>query len=188
MILTNLTLDGNGVPDLYPLPVGSMAPYFSGIDQYGESFSLESIKEKGNAVLFFYSGYWCNYCSLKLTQFQKDIEELKNAGANVAVITQDGEEFANRSLQQTGFSVPVLVDFNHIIMKSYKVAYGTDTLAKHSNEIGVNNESFNSTMADVLSIPATYIINQKGIIDFVHFNPMNKDHMSTEEVRQKLKI
>jgi len=188
MITTNLTLDGNGVPDLYPLPVGSMAPYFSGIDQFGDSLSLESIKGKGAAVLFFYSGYWCNFCSIELAKFQKEIEELKNAGANVAVITKDGEEFGNKSMQELGFSVPVLVDFNEIIMKSYKVAYGCDILSKHNNETGFNDPELNSTTDEVLPIPATYIIGQNGLIDYVHFNPKTKDHMSTQEIRQKLKI
>lgn len=189
MITTNLTLNGKDVPDLYPLPIGSMAPYFSGIDQYGDSYSLETLKEKGTSVLFFYSGYWCNYCAKKLQNFQNDLRELADIGVNIAVVTLNGEEFTNKSLKGSNLKVPVLIDFNHTIMKSYKVAFESNTLMKYADEIGINNEHIsNMAESDFLPIPATYIINSKGTIDHVHFTPNHISPMTAEDVKQYLKI
>lgn len=188
MIVTNLTLNGKEIPNLYPLPKGTLAPYFSGIDQFGRSFSLESLKEKGSAVMFFYSGFWCNYCTKKLESFQQDLLELSHQGVNILVVTSEGEEFSNESFENSEQKVPVIIDFNHTIMKSYNVAFKSSELNKYKDDSQCIKVQQAPEPSDLLPIPATYIINPMGVIEHVHFNPNFEEHMSAQEVKQLMKI
>jgi len=160
-------------PSLNPLPVGSIAPYFSGIDQYGDFHSLETLKENKPIILFFYRGYWCNLCMEHLTQFQKDLDKIQKKGFKIVVITNEGEEFRDMTISNTELKFPVLIDFNNSIMEAYKVAFPVKKLEAISQkyEFEVNMEFHMTVGKDVLPIPATYLIDKNGKIKFVHFDP-----------------
>ena len=184
MIITSLTISGNEVPDLCPLPVGSMAPYFSGIDQYGQTHSLETFKEKGPFVLFFHYGYWCRYCIEELKIFNKELQYLKSFGINVLVITQEGEEFRNKVSDKPKQNIPALIDFNQNIMRTYRVAQSKE----HFKNNTAPTNQIKSLKEKSVPIQATFIITKTGIIDFVHYDPDQKSRVSTSKILNQLKV
>src|SRR5207244_11549427 len=51
--------------------VGQKAPDFSLPDQVGDTVSLDSVLQRGPAVVLFYRGEWCPYCDLTLRAYQR---------------------------------------------------------------------------------------------------------------------
>jgi len=73
-------------------------------------------------------------------------------------------------------------------MKSYKVIYEANSSLKRLQNHNASLHKHDGSNPDMLAILAIYIVNQKGIIDFVDFNAEKHTNIAFENVRQHLKI
>ncbi|KAA3609703.1 MAG: AhpC/TSA family protein [Calditrichaeota bacterium] len=170
------------------LQVGDLAPHFEGIDQNGDKIILSTLIQEGPVVLFFYRGFWCPYCNAYLNQLQDSLQMIENKGANVLAITPEQEEYVKETIEKTTASFSIISDKKLEIMKSYKVDFEvTEGKAFSYNLFGMDIKETNVDGSKTLPVPATYIINTLGIIEYAHFNPDYKDRASVVEILQSLK-
>ena len=186
--MSQLTKVNSNAIELKPLALGTMAPYFSGIDQYGDFHSLETLKKNKPIILFFYRGYWCSMCMEHLTNFQQDLNEIQDQGFKVVVITNEAEEYRNLTVAKTKLKFPVLIDFNNSIMESYNVAFNVNHLEAISKkyQFDANVEFHKVNGKEVLPVPATYLIDKNGIIKYMHYNPDFTDKASLKSILEKI--
>ncbi len=148
------------------LSEGTIAPYFAAVDQNGKGVSLSNLTENGKAVIFFYRGYWCSICNHYLADFQDSLSLITDTGAKVIAIAPETAAYQERTIVKNNLSISVISDQKQQIMNAYKVAY--DVNKDYVDYIDVNLKKVNE--ANVLPVPATYIVNKNGIIEKVFFN------------------
>ncbi len=170
------------------LKVGDTAPEFSGKDQNGNAISLSEKLKKGPVVLFFYRGYWCPVCNRYLSRFQEKLSILTAKGASVIAVTPETAENANKTIEKTGLSIPVISDSDLSIMNSYQVAFHVteDYQGKIRQYLKADIAETNGSDEANLPVPATYIIGQDGKITYAFYNPDYKQRASVSEIAQHL--
>ena len=151
------------------LEVGSIAPYFSGIDQNGEFHSLDRLTKDGPCVLIFYRGHWCYFCRQHISKFQKGLDKMRESGFPVVLITPEKPKYIEETVKKTKIKFPVIHDNLNYIMTNYKVARpAPDTLRAPFTKVDL--KEINDTENPVLPVPATYIIGKDGMIKYGHFS------------------
>ena len=159
------------------LKVGDKAPFFTANDYNGAIVDLsESIKEK-KVVLVFYRGAWCPHCNKHMSQLQDSFKMIEAKGAIVIAVSPELDESIEKMVSKTDASFHIISDKGYVIMEKYGVSFKVNrtTLAKYKL-IGVNLEKANGNTDYILPVPATIIINQNGVIDYIHFDENHKNN------------
>lgn len=165
------------------LKVGDKAPLFTGVDNNGKSFSLESALKKGDVVLMFYRGQWCPFCNKQMSQMNDSLAMITNKGATVVAISPEIQENVVKTIQKTKASFPVISDVQMKIMKDYKVNFPVPqaTIDRYKN-FGIDFSVANGENGANLPVPATYVIGKDGKIKYVFFNPDYRKRASVQEI------
>lgn len=170
------------------LKVGDKAPLFIGKTSKGDSLHLQEILQDEKLVLVFYRGVWCPYCNKHLAELQKDIQLINAKDAKVVLITPEQPEFANKANEKANGDFAIISDSNYEIMKAYGVDFkiSEETVTSFYNFVLKNTREANGNEEDILPVPATIIINQQGIIDYIHFDEDYKNRSSVTEILENL--
>ncbi|MGZ5287449.1 MAG: peroxiredoxin family protein [Flavisolibacter sp.] len=168
--------------------INSKAPDFKAKDQDGKDVVLKDIRKKGNIVLVFYRGSWCPHCSRYLKQLQDSFESFKAKGAQIIIVTPQGDEGIDSAVAKSGATFPVIHDKDMKIANNYKVAYKVDdrTLGRYKNA-GIDLLKENNQVKDAwLPVPAVYIINTEGSITFRYFEEDYKKRLPIADIVKAL--
>ena len=169
------------------LTVGETAPAFKGQDAAGRPMELRQLLKKGPVVLYFYRGQWCPYCNKELSQLQDSLQVLTAKGAQVVVVTPETPANIDKTVAKTKAAFPIVHDQNLVIMKSYRTAFTVDeATAQKYKGFGVDLKQANGLDANVLPVPATYVIGRDGKIKFAFFDADYRHRASVRQVAQAL--
>ena len=169
------------------LRVGDAAPTFSAKDANGRSVELRQLLKKGPVVLYFYRGQWCPFCNKQLSQLQDSLQQLTAKGAQVVVVSPETQENIGQTVTKTKASFPIIHDQDFAIMKAYKTAFTVDdATATKDRGFGLDLKKANGADANVLPVPATYIIGKDGKIKFAYFNLDYRRRVTVKQVAQAL--
>ena len=154
-------------------------------DQDGNEVNLEATLKEGPVLLVFLRADWCSYCVRHLKEFQDNIQDIEEAGqAKVIAISPQKSSYMKTFHTENQFSFPILFDIDHVAMKDYKVFFRVTE--KYNNYIkeakGQRVEVYNGDTNAYLPVPATYLIDQNKIIQYVHYDPNYKKRSDLKEV------
>ena len=171
---------------VYPegLKVGDAAPMFTAKDQNGKTVNLKQALKNGPVVMLFYRGQWCPVCNKHLSQLQDSLQQIYDKGATVVAISPETSEFLKQTRVKTNASFTLLYDKNYAIEDAFDVTFKPeDKLIRLYNEkLNAQLEISHSDESDRLPVPATFIINKKGIIIWRQFNPDYKIRASVKDI------
>jgi len=171
------------------LKTGSKAPNFTATTSLHKNVELKNIVKYKQVVLMFYRGQWCPYCNKQLSELQDSLKLITNENAVVIAVTPEKLDQIDKTIKRTNATFYIIYDENHRIMDLYQVTFNLsrtkNTLYKLWG-ININEASGNNDLA--LPIPATYIINSKGIITASFFNKNYKKRMTVKEIITTLKL
>lgn len=185
--LTKYGIANNSKNVLGGLKVGDKAPDFIMENQDGESVSLKNTLKDGPVLLVFLRAEWCSFCVRHLQAFQDNIQAIQDAGdTKVLAVSPQEKSYMKTFHDEHQFSYPILHDADHSVMKDYKVFFHvTDKYNDYIEEAkGKRIEVFNGNEEAVMPIPATYLIGQDQIIQYVHYDP---DYKKRSDVSRFLK-
>ncbi len=169
-------------PDPVGLKVGDQAPSFTAVDQFGKKVSLNESLKKGKVILTFYRGAWCRYCMKQFVEYQDSLSLITAKGATLIAITPEHENGVAKTTGISKATFSILHDDQLKIMLLYNVI--SEEMVKEYKsgleKTGVDNQE------KFLPVPATYIINQKGKIDFVYFDPNYRVRVPVSELLDHL--
>jgi len=170
------------------LEIGEMAPVFEGLNQNGIRISLSEELKKGKVVLIFYRGYWCPYCSRYLKQYQDSLQMVIKEGAQIIAITPEHNEGVNKTIQIIKSDFDIISDVNNSIQKQYNVLFKvTDKYnMKIKRFLSADIAIVNGDEEAFLPVPATIIIGQNGIIEYIQFDPNYKKRASVRDILENL--
>lgn len=155
------------------LQVGDKAPGFSAVDQSGKEIDLYALLETAPVVLFFYRGQWCPICKRYLKNFQDSLNILTEQRIHIIAVTPETSPNIQKTEKKTGAKFTILSDKDEKIMKAYDVLFSVTKTYQSKIRIGLHADIAENNGKDEadLPVPATYIINRKGIITARYFNP-----------------
>ena len=177
------------IQEVQGIDVGVKAPVFSAVDAESKTFSLEQELKKGPIVLIFYRGFWCPVCNKHLSSLQDGLKQIQEAGARIIAISPEKPEYLDKMAEKTGAEFTLLYDEGYKIANAYDVSFRPSSiqLFTYNTVLGANLKDTHSDKSQRLPIPATYIINQEGVIIWRQFDPNYKNRSTVEEILKALK-
>jgi peroxiredoxin len=158
--------------DVTPLLNGATVPNVTVKTADGSPVSLQALLMQKPAVIVFYRGGWCPYCSRQLAEL-KDIEEdLVKQGYQILAISPESVEKLQSQKLQTKFAAQLISDESLNAIKAFGIGFyvPNDTRALYKDRMNVELTSDDSKRA-VLPAPAIFITNTQGQIVFSYVNP-----------------
>jgi len=170
------------------LKLGETAPDFTLPDSTGRKVSLSALLKDGPVVLVFYRGAWCPFCNMHLHALNESLPEFRRHGAQLVAITPQKPDRSAEQLKKKDYPFLVLSDLDNGVMKAYRLLYQLDPeLVKVYKKFGLDVESFNGPGRNVLPVPGTFVIDQKGIVRARHADTDYTQRMEPAEIIKTLK-
>jgi len=173
------------------LKVGDKAPIIEGKEQSGLLLNSLDLLELGKLVVVFYRGVWCPFCNEHLKQIETEFLKLLSKNAQILLVTPEQPPFLNKSILLSDAHYPIISDDNYEIMNSFGVSVEVteenfkDFFIKKSmiEVIKDHNRDYDNL---ILPIPATFLISQSNVIEYIHYNMDFKNRISVNDVIKKL--
>lgn len=149
------------------LAVGDRAPEGDLTDPRSNTISLTDLYADQPAVLIFYRGGWCPFCTRDLKNWETAIPEFRDAGARVVAVSLESPEHAYDTATENNLSYDVLVDETGDVVKGFRLGFQLDEGTQTRYEgYGIDLASLNSNQEWVLPAPAVYVIDTDGVIRY----------------------
>ncbi len=148
------------------LKVGDKAPDFTLKNAFGKNVSLSSLTKKGPVILVFYRGAWCTICNIQLHALNSSLPTFKKYGAQLLAITPQKPDRSKEQIKKDGYPFEVLSDLDYSVLKNYNLYFEVPQyLTKlYKEKFNIDVAQYNGKGRYGLPVPATYIIDNKGII------------------------
>jgi peroxiredoxin len=149
------------------LRAGARVPSFVLPDKQGHPIALDRLLASGPVVLNFLRGSWCSFGEESLVQFAAMHERIATLGAKaVAIAPPDGSASQHVPLPTP---VPELVDTDMRVIRAFGLAFDLpEALHARYLEFGYLPPRLGRDGKFLVPIPATYLIDETGIVVFVH--------------------
>jgi len=176
------------IKDGHGIEVGVKAPLFTAIDAQNKSFSLKEALKKGPVVLIFYRGFWCPVCNKHLSSLQDSLMQIQASGAQIIAVSPEKPEYLDEMAEKTGAEFTLLYDEGYKIADAYDVTFKPSAmqLFTYNTILGGKLKDSHSDDSQRLPIPATYIINQEGLIIWRQFDPNYKNRSTVQGILKAL--
>ena len=172
-----------------PLKVGDKIPNFKLPGTKDGMVSCDQLLEEGPLILTFYRGSWCPYCNLQLRAFEGYFSQIKAMGSQLVAITPQVPDDSLSEGEISAMEFMVLSDQGAKVAEQFGVAWQVPEFVLNHMKVdrGLDLESINNGNGTILPIPATYVIDQQGVIVWRYLDVDYRTRAEPSEVVQKLK-
>jgi peroxiredoxin len=126
----------------------------------------------GPLVLVFFRGGWCSYCTLTLRDWQRCHPALLQLGATLLAISPQSPEKSQATPVENGLGFPLLSDTDLSVASAFGIAFTVPPeLVEYFAEIGTDIPVLNGNGLWALPVPATYVIDTRGVIRYADVEP-----------------
>lgn len=149
----------------------------------GSAFDLTAAIAEKPAVLVFYRGGWCPYCTRHLSELQKIEPQLVAAGWQILAISPDRPEKLAEADAEHDYAYTLLSDSKMEAAKAFGLAFEVDAATREKYKgYGIDLEAASGETHHLLPVPAVFLADQDGVIRFAHSNPDYKVRLSNEAI------
>ena len=165
---------------------GDRFPEFKLTDSEGVTHSLAHLLDRGPIIVSFYRGGWCPYCVMELKALREIIDQLPELGATLVAISPETPKFAADTKARNSLNFIILSDLDNGLAQECGLVFKmpADLLTQYQN-FGFDIQSHNGNDKFELPIPATYIVDQKGMIRFAF---VEEDYISRAEPEELIDV
>ena len=153
------------------LQVGDKIENFILPNHLGKNIELADLLNKGPVVVSFYRGAWCPYCNLELKALNDFLPQFKTKSAQLVAISPQLPDQTLTTAQKNELEFDVLSDVGNKVAQQFGLLF---TLDKRIQELytgfGIDFEHTYGDKTYQLPLPATYVINQEGVITYAFLN------------------
>ena len=153
------------------LQVGDKIENFILPNHLGKNIELADLLNKGPVVVSFYRGAWCPYCNLELKALNDFLPQFKTKSAQLVAISPQLPDQTLTTAQKNELEFDVLSDIGNKVAQQFGLLF---TLDKRIQELytgfGIDFEHTYGDKTYQLPLPATYVINQEGVITYAFLN------------------
>ena len=145
----------------------------------GKKLSLGKVLNNKKTILFFYRGGWCPFCNTQMGQLKKIENQLNALGFQLIGISTDNEQDLQKSIGKHQLDYQLLADFNSVTSQAFGLAYyaSQKVTDRYLAKMDLKNPLQKNKSGDerlVLPVPAIYVIDSKGLVQFNYVNPNYK--------------
>ena len=154
------------------LKVGDIVSDFELPNAIGKMVRLKTLLAQGPVVVTFYRGGWCPFCSAELQAYENVFAEIKKLGATVVAISPQTPDNSLTTAEKQNLTFEVLSDvFNNVARKFGIVYHVHDELQALYEDLGLDLPALNGDSSFDLPVPATYVIDQAGMVRLAFVDP-----------------
>jgi peroxiredoxin len=151
----------------------------------GKKLPLGQVLNNKKTILFFYRGGWCPFCNTQMGQLKKIESKLAKLGFQLIGISTDNEQDLQKSIGKHQLNYQLLADFNSVTSQAFGLAYyaSQKTTDRYIAAMDLKNplqKNKAGTERLVLPVPAIYIIDNTGLVQFNYVNPNFKVRLHEE--------
>jgi peroxiredoxin len=147
--------------------VGDPAPMFVLRDGTGAELHVQVLLETGPLVLCFYRGGWCPYCNLELRAYQQQLGRIRQLGATLVAISPELPDRTLTTAEANQLGYPVLSDADNAVARQYRLTHTIDPeVVRYQLGNGNDVAAFNGSGRAEVPLPATYIVDTDGVVQF----------------------
>ncbi|MBT1451809.1 AhpC/TSA family protein [Glaciecola sp. XM2] len=137
----------------------------------GSPVSLPALLMQKPAVIVFYRGGWCPYCSRQLAEL-KDIEqELVAEGYQILAISPETPEKLQSQKLETEFAAQLISDADLNAIKSFGIGFYVENETRNRYKTFEIELASDETERSVMPAPAIFITDTSGKVLFNYVNP-----------------
>lgn len=172
------------------LKVGDKMPSFILPDANGKEISSDELLDNGTLIISFYRGGWCPYCNLELRALQDLLPEFEKYNANLVAISPEKPDNSLSTQEKNELKFPVLSDINNLVAKSMGLVFEVpkEVVDLSKKEFSLDLTEINETADHELPIPASYVVDTNGIIQFAFVNPDYTKRAEPIDILNTIKI
>ena len=110
-------------------------------------------------------------CNRQLQELQTRIDDFKSFGAQIVAISVDLQENAAKTVEEEELGFTVISDPEAHLLELYNLVFQVpDDTVKQYEEYGIDLKAASGRDDHIISVSATYVIDQSGQIVYVHAN------------------
>lgn len=175
-------LQQSGSGENAPMP-GDPMPPFALPDEAGRIVTLQSLLEKGPAIITFQRGHWCPFCRINLAAISQNLDAILSARGQIIAITPDRQEFSAAFKSDAGAHFPILTDIDNGYALSLNLAIWVGLeLERMMADRGRSLPLYQGNNAWLLPIPATFVVATSGIIRRRFVDPDFRRRMDIDDL------
>lgn len=153
------------------LQVGAKVSNFNLSNHNGENIELTDLLNKGPVIISFYRGGWCPYCNLELKALNDYLPQFKTQSAQLIAISGQLPDETLSTTQKNDLEFDVLSDVSNKVANQFGLLFTLDErIQALYTQFGIDFEHYYGDKSYKLPLPATYVINQDGIITYAFLN------------------
>jgi peroxiredoxin len=170
------------------LKVGDFVPDFELPNAVGKRVRLKTLLKDGPVVATFYRGGWCPFCSAELQAYENVFEEIKKLGATVVAISPQTPDNSLTTAEKQNLTFEVLSDVFNDVARQFGIVYHVqDELQALYEDLGLDLPALNGDSSFDLPVPATYVIDQVGMVRMAFVDPDYTRRLDPAEVLSVLR-
>ncbi|GAA69071.1 MULTISPECIES: peroxiredoxin-like family protein [Pseudoalteromonas] len=153
------------------LQIGQKVENFSLANHNGENIELADLLKKGPVIISFYRGGWCPYCNLELKALNDYLPQFKTQNAQLVAISPQLPDETLSTAQKNDLEFDVLSDVSNKVAEQFGLLFTLDErIQALYTQFGIDFEHYYGDKSFKLPLPATYVINQEGVITYAFLN------------------
>lgn len=174
--------------DVRPLRVGDSVPNGALQSIDGKPVAFKDLITHKPSVVIFYRGGWCPFCNIQMGQLATLEPSLTAMGYQILAVSPDQPAKLKESLDKHHLAYTLLSDRTMDLTRQFGLAYRVshEVVAK-MKQYGSDLESSTGNTLHLLPVPAAYVVDRKGVIHFVYFNPDIKVRVNPDELLKAAK-
>ncbi|MDX1681252.1 MAG: peroxiredoxin-like family protein [Akkermansiaceae bacterium] len=171
------------------LKVGDKIPDVSVTTAMGKALKLREAVADKPAVLIFYRGGWCPYCTKHLQALMDIEQDLTQTGYQLLAISPDQPKKLAETPDLEKLNYQLLSDSQVEAAKAFGLTFKVpDKLVKkYLTEYQIDIEAASGETHHLLPHPAVFVVDQKGIVRFAHVNPDYKKRLDPDKILKAAK-
>lgn len=176
--------------DICPLMVGSQIPSIVLTNSAGQLVNISDTLSDKPAVLVFYRGGWCPYCTYQLSNMLLVEEYLDRLGYNIFGISPSSVSHLNNDTTPHFMKFQLLSDDTMEASRRFGLAYRLED-AKHNTwkqEYNVDITQYSEQKHQQLPVPAVFIVDRTGTIRYRFVHPDYTIRLRTEKLLMMAEI
>jgi len=165
-------LDAAGIPPGIPVP-GTRMPDGELLDAAGVATTLVAIRDGAPAVVVFYRGAWCPYCSLALRTYEAQlVPVLAERGVKLIAISPQKPEGSITTQERNKLSYVVVSDPGSKIAAELGILTApTADAAAAQTKLGLDVKNVNADGSNTLPMPTVVVVDTEGVIRWIDAHP-----------------
>ena len=170
------------------LQPGDSVPDFNLKTCDNKSRSLKDLLNKKYLVIIFYRGSWCPFCDIYLKHLDLWYAEIKQAGAELAVISPQIPSESIKMKKENNMNINILYDEHNKLAKEFGIVYAVpEDVLKVYDGFGINLEKENNYQEKELPVTSIFIANSNGKIVYSYIEPDYRKRLDAKEIIKVLK-